>query len=113
MDKRQFLKVKLKTLAEEARIIRHEERKYYGMDRWDLQHHRKTVVRDEARRTLIAYQFIRGRNWRIHVSSCDFTRRTDFDAIERMIKRYGSFESYNAIAEFRSEYLENWMAIAA
>lgn len=113
MDTRQFLKVKLKTLAEEARIIRHEERKYFGMDRWDLQHHRKTVVRDEARRTLIAYQFIRGRNWRVHVSSCDYTRTMDLDHVERMIRRYGSTESRDGFKAFKEEYLENRYALAA
>jgi len=113
MDKRQFLKVKLKTLAEEARIIRHEERKYYGMDRWDLQHHRKTVVRDEARRTLIAYQFIRGRNWKLHVSSCDFTRATDIASVQRMIRQYGSKESWEGLKAFIDEYLEHRQALAA
>lgn len=113
MDKRQFLKVKLKTLAEEARIIRHEERKYFGMDRWDLQHHRKTVVRDEARRTLIAYQFIRGKDWKIHTSSCAWTHNLDFDHVHRMIRRYGSFASEAAFKEFKDEFYGCRAALAA
>lgn len=71
-------RTKIRSLAEEARIIRHEERKTASIpatpDIWDgtpnfykrdstrsiLRHHRVTVVRDEARATLLAYAYLRG-----------------------------------------------------
>ena len=84
------LKIKVKTLAEEARIIRHEERKVHGMRRWGLQHHRRTVVRDAARRTLVAYQWVRGRDWEACASTDPATWLRDRSSIEKMIKKYGT-----------------------
>lgn len=84
------LKIKVKNLADEARTIRKEEQKLHGMEKWKLQHHRKTKVRDAARRTLIAYQWIRGKSWTPHVSYNDFTRFSDVKEIERMVRKYGT-----------------------
>jgi len=55
--------VKIRSLAEEARIIRHEERKAGGTGPLyeDLREHRVKDVRKEQRSTLIAYAFLRGR----------------------------------------------------
>jgi hypothetical protein len=64
-DRRVQLKVKIKSLAAEARIIRNEENK--GKDRLlkdDLTNHRKGIVRTEARYALLAYAFITGRKYR-------------------------------------------------
>ena len=59
------LKVKIKSLAEEARIIRREERKLdWKTDqakRFKLWVHRTFDIRREARATLIAYAYLRGR----------------------------------------------------
>ena len=86
------LKIKVKSLAAEARIIRHEERKVHGMRRWGLQHHRRTVVRDAARRSLIAYQLVRGRDWEDCASDDPFTRLGDWSPVEKMIRKYGTPE---------------------
>lgn len=81
-----YLKVKIKTLATEAKIIRSEEKRwerrvYLGTKynsktdqeeprykvvrnhplRLGLQQHRKTVVRKEARLSQLAYAYLRGR----------------------------------------------------
>lgn len=57
-------RVKIKSLAEEARIIRHEERRMKGQNndgyRGELRYHRISVVRDEQRATLLAYALLRG-----------------------------------------------------
>jgi len=57
-----FLKVKIKSLAEEARIIRKEEKreanKYHKRE---LRDHRIGTVRDEARAAQLAYAFLRGK----------------------------------------------------
>jgi hypothetical protein len=77
---RSYLKVKIKSLAEEARIIRAEERRVKaqrfhargrqgeetrlaGLDAefFGLYHHRTQDVRREARAANIAYAFMRGR----------------------------------------------------
>lgn len=83
------LKIKIKSLAEEARIIRKEEDKLHGMAKWKLQHHRKTVVRNEARRALIAYLWILGRDWEAAASTDKFTAASDFHSVVRMIQKYG------------------------
>ena len=60
-----YLRVKIKSLAEEARIIRKEERK--ALDHSDratyegLRKHRTQDVRGEARAAQLAYAFVRGR----------------------------------------------------
>lgn len=81
VDRREMLRVKLKSLAEEARIIRREENRSilvtYGRDeagkrvvlkrlkngalRHELRAHRTGVVRDAARAAHLAYGFIKGR----------------------------------------------------
>ena len=106
-DKRAQLKIKIKTLAAEAAIIRVEERKAHGMAKWELQHHRKTVVRDEARRSLIAYQFIRRREpWR-HFSDSAFVRNKDWDSVERMVRKYGSATAVNALPILKEALAKN------
>lgn len=56
------LKIKAKHLATEPAIIRHEERKVSGMDKLDLQYHRKWDVRNEARATQLAIAFLKGKD---------------------------------------------------
>lgn len=61
---RVHLKIKIKSLAAEARIIRLEELRRKGGDvRTSLHHHRVGVVRREARLALLAYGFLRGREY--------------------------------------------------
>lgn len=55
-----FLKVKIKSLAAESRIIRQEELRSRGDLRNSLRLHRVNDVRHECRATLIAYNFLRG-----------------------------------------------------
>lgn len=73
------LKVKIKYLAEESRIIRQEKERWLKKSRrarakygdaygggwmWNSLHeHRRGVVRSEARISLIAYGFLRGRTY--------------------------------------------------
>ena len=54
-------RVKIRSLAEEAKIIRHEEKKANrGLDCDVLHQHRVGSLRNEARCTLLAYALIRG-----------------------------------------------------
>jgi hypothetical protein len=70
-DRRRLLKIKLKSLATEAKIIRLEESKARYSKRPEVQaireemyHHRIDVVRFHSRSTGLAYGFIRGRKYR-------------------------------------------------
>jgi hypothetical protein len=61
-----YLKMKIMSLAAEARIIRTEEKKWPGEHavRNGLHQHRIRDVRSEARHALLAYGFLRGRDYR-------------------------------------------------
>ncbi len=91
MDKRVFLKVKIKSLAEEARIIRKEERKRHGTDnrleREALYTHRVNVVRSEQRHSLLAYGFLRGR--RVDQIEGKTLTRVDWKKVRSMVERFG------------------------
>lgn len=69
------LKVKIKSLAAESRIIRHEELKFPRGDRNNatfasLIDHRREVVRPAARSAQLAYGFLRGRAYRRLEATC-------------------------------------------
>lgn len=54
-------RVKIKSLATEAKYIRLEERRAgHTLERCCLHEHRVGALRDEARRTFLAYAFARG-----------------------------------------------------
>jgi hypothetical protein len=62
-DKRAMLRVKIKSLAEEAKIIRFEEARTKGEIRDQLHRHRVIDVRMAARNSHIAYTLIRGKEY--------------------------------------------------
>lgn len=86
MDKRVFLKIKLKSLAEEARIIRKEEKRHIGTMRESLYLHRIHRVRTAARNTLLAYSYIRGRSY--HQVERIAHTAPNWKEVERMVKQY-------------------------
>jgi hypothetical protein len=98
------LKIKIKNLADEARTIRTEENKLQGMAKWNLQHHRKTVVRQAARRSQIAYQMCRGRDWQSCTSHSELTRWGDWKEIERMVRKYGSAEAVTSLPKLERQF---------
>lgn len=87
LDRRELLKIKVKSLAEEARIIRKEERKTHGVLRHEMWDHRTKYLRAIARDTHIAYGLIRGRT----LDQIEPKRYSEpnWDAIDKMIKKYG------------------------
>jgi hypothetical protein len=88
-DRREMLRVKIKSLADEARIIRKEETRTNGTLREELHMHRIGTVRYEARATHLAYGLIRGRTLdRIEKPT---TPRPDhlWDKVRGMVKKYG------------------------
>lgn len=88
LDKRVCLKVKIKSLAEEAKIIRKEEKKARS---WSykkmLQDHRKGIVREEARHTHLAYGFIRGKSY-AKIEHCRFDNQPNWDKVTKMVNKY-------------------------
>lgn len=87
VDRREMLKVKVKSLACEAKIIRKEEKRSCGPLREELYLHRVNVVRREARHAHLAYGFIRGRT--IEQMECKKSPPYDKAKVEKMIKKYG------------------------
>jgi hypothetical protein len=90
IDRREQLRVKVKSLAAEARIIRQEERRYTGVLRNELWEHRTKVVRFHARNAHVAYGIIRG----LTIDQIEPVRHTDpnWDEVTRMVRKYGSLE---------------------
>lgn len=101
------LKIKIKSLAAEATIIRMEERKLPRLrdltpeqredagnvarvaERADLVEHRKGVVRNEARSALLAYGYIRGRPYPLIEEK--FYEAPDVARIAEIVYRFGGY----------------------
>lgn len=87
VDRREMLRVKAKSLAEEARMIRREEKRSFGVLRNELHLHRVNTVRWEARATYIAYGLIRGTAYeRIERPG---SVEADWKKVRNMIEKYG------------------------
>lgn len=82
------LKVKVKHLAEEARIIRKEEQKSYGDTREWLYLHRIVDVRGECRATHLAYAFAKGTPLQKVERYPDKIPASVWSRVTAMIKRY-------------------------
>ncbi len=96
------LKVKVKSLAAESKIIRLEERRAQTTDaRASLHQHRVGVVRLAARNTLLAYGYLRGRSYRQLEASCK--RPPDWSAVEKMIRKYGPPPHNTSFEEWKNE----------
>lgn len=88
-DRREQLKVKIKSLAEEARIIRLEEKRAKNdRARYELYWHRIDIVRKASRNALVAYGFINGRDY----SAIETNPKTEpnWKEVERLVTKYGS-----------------------
>jgi hypothetical protein len=91
VDRREMLKIKLKSLAAEARIIRLQEQRSWGVLRESMHLHRVFQVRAAARQTHIAYGLIRGYSLaRIEPKA---SRPYNVDAVQKMIKTYGPVDA--------------------
>jgi len=94
------LKVKVLSLAAEARIIRRMAKQAKGMVKWRLNQHRTEVVRDHSRHNLLAYGILRGVPYREIEQKCH--ESPDFDRVASIAKRFGA----------SSEKVRFWMAEA-
>lgn len=99
MKRNTFLRVKLKSLTAEAKIIQHEEKKANSFKDYSLQNelseHRKGIVRRETRATILAYQYLRGLPYSVCESpNPNKDNPVDWSSVERMIKKYGGFTKH-------------------
>lgn len=94
MKRNPYLRVKIKSLADEAKTIRQEERaanaKRDYQTQSNLREHRVGKVRRAARETLLAYQYLRG----IPYEACEKpgSSEVNWKSVERMCKEYGQCE---------------------
>ena len=109
------LKIKLKHLGEESRIIKHQEQKMRGKN-WGaksayFREHRIHTVRPECRATHIAYGFLRGRTY----EQVEGSRRDVIDTyyhaclwnrVTKMVKKYGDVNQTTLV----KAQLSNWRA---
>lgn len=84
-----YLKIKVKSLAEEAKIIRAEERKWPGEsdERVGLHNHRVLDVRRESRAACLAYGFLRGRTYKRMEAKC--YEQPDWKRVSQLAIKYG------------------------
>jgi hypothetical protein len=119
MDKRKCLKVKIKSLAAEARIIKDEIKKTKDAGlKWSLHEHNVLVVRHEARHTLLAYGFLRGRAYEQLENKCKH-QVPNWDKVRKMVVKYGrvlyrerdfnSFAEYNKAQDAVLPAFEKWI----
>lgn len=124
---RVHLKVKIKTLAAESRIIRHQELRFKEKPRLvppdasvaekrlarkrrrnlsdrqravrsSLHFHRTIVVRREARASLLAYGFLRGRTYKAMEATC--REKPPWKRIEELVKRFGDDDLRDRMQRF-------------
>lgn len=108
------LKIKIKNLADEARTIREEEGKTCGMERWSLQNHRKTVVRQAARANLLAYACLRGLHYgRVEAKVGEafqhrWNRSNVWKRVEKIVLAFGGTEEqFKEWQEEADAYIES------
>lgn len=89
-DRRAMLKIKIKSLAEESKIIRLEEQRNKYL-RVELHEHRVIDVRRESRASQLAYGYIRGRAYTsIEEGACT---SPDWSKVASMVTKFGA--AYN------------------
>ena len=97
-QRRLHLKIKIKTLVEESKIIRHEENKFKWEDeskneypRFRLRTHRVGTVREHIRLNLLAYGALRNIPYCKMEQKC--AKAPDFEKINKIVL---TFEKQNA-----------------
>lgn len=100
-----YLKIKIKSLAEEARIIKKEEKsgKHLLRHKTGLWQHRISVVRREARVSMLAYACIRNKPYSVVEKApkkqdeylfCFFYSDKFWEDVQRLARKYGAVFNY-------------------
>ena len=88
-----FLKVKIKSLSEESKIIRLEEKKSRDELQNRLHYHRTQDVRNESRAAQIAYAYLRGKDLKViekPKKTFDCTRYQCYTRASKIVKKFGT-----------------------
>lgn len=87
-----YIKVKILSLAAEAKIIRKQEQKARAHGnrslRIGLADHRRGIVRHEARHAQLAYGFLRGMPYKKMEAKCHGGCEPDFGKVKASIEKY-------------------------
>ena len=81
------LRIKIKSLVDEAKTIREEAKKTSGMVKWGLNHHRTTVVRSHTRLNLLAYGILIGVPYHLMEKKC--YEPPDLTKVAKIAKNFG------------------------
>lgn len=108
-----MLKVKIKSLAAEAKIIRLEERRA-GKDevlRASLRTHRIRDVRREQRASLLAYGFLRGRS----LASIERNPKVmhSWSRVSQLVRKFGTVSPVTADLDAQNVKLNEWIGSTA
>lgn len=97
-----FLKVKVKSLAEESRIIRREEQRATWSNelREQLHLHRVNDVRDESRATHLAYGYLRGQPHRVIEPAGDIPAHI-WKRVQAMVGKYRGEDDLPDLQDWR------------
>lgn len=100
-----YLRVKVKSLAAEAQIIKREERRASGDLRAGLHNHRVHDVRGESRSAQLALAFLRG----VPVTRLEGSTLThpDWSRVTKLVEKYGEGlvqERLQRLAEWRESH---------
>ena len=89
------LRVNVKSLAAEAKIIRQEAKRYPGdsSERGCLNWHRISVVRDEARAAQLAYAFLR--NIPYSVVESEGSKPVNVGRVSKLAGKYGHWNGWH------------------
>lgn len=99
-----YLKIKIKSLAAEARIIRFEERRSAGDVRAGLHQHRVLDVRREQRAALLAYGYLRKRSYR-RIESASSARPATQRIVD-LVRKYGPLAERQQVADEIAAWLK-------
>lgn len=109
------LKVKIKSLAVEARIIKREEGKTKDPQlKNSLRFHRTYDVRKEARSAHLAYAFLKGFEYAQIESRCN--EKPDFVRIKKLVEKFGrcyhyeeDWDTFKKEKVWENEKLTKWI----
>jgi len=89
------LRIKVRSLVDEAVNIRREANKKSGMEKWDLNHHRTTVVRRHTRHNLLAYGILIGTPYELMEKKC--AEAPDLKWVAKIAKSFDASEEDIAV----------------
>jgi len=107
------LKIKLKSLAAEARIIRKEELKNKGTWSWKAESfhsHRVNQLRPITRATHVAYGLLRGLGY--HQIEPTSKSEPDWDKVRKMVVKYSDLSNEKSNLAILNEWVANINVLA-